>query len=127
MNNEIDGFPQESTLQPTQPLTGALMSMGHNNFLNDLFQLRESKHKLKMEILKRADEFLLGNCLHQLTVAKYPWLNDSLLELRCNQDLSLEKMLGILTGLTAIGHYTCGHVQTFIADISSEVREHLLS
>ena len=79
------------------------MLTGHNNFLNDLFQLRESKHKLKMEVLKRADEFLFGSCLLQLTVAKYPWLNDTLLELRCNRDLSLEKMLGILTALTASG------------------------
>ena len=36
-------------------------------------------------------------------------------------------MLGILTALTAIGMYTCGHVQTFIADINSDTRQQLLS
>ena len=98
------------------------MMKGHNNFLNDLFQLRESNDKLKMEILKRGDEFLTESCLKQLTSAQYHWLNDSLLELRLSHDLSLQKMLGILMALTAIGQYTCGHVQTFVADLDSETR-----
>ena len=80
-----------------------------------------------MEILKRSDEFLIESCLEQLRVAPYPWLNDSLLKIRLSRDLSLKQMLGIIMALTAIGKYTCGHVQTFVADLDSATREQLLS
>ena len=80
-----------------------------------------------MEILKRGDEFLTDSCLQQLTTAQYPWLNDSLLELRLSPALSLKQMLGILMALTAIGQYTCGHVQIFVADLDSETRKQLLN
>ena len=80
---------QQDFLQNKQLTAGALISKRHNNFLNDLFQLRESRDKLKMEILKRGDEFLTDSCLQQLTTAQYPWLNDSLLELRLSPALSL--------------------------------------
>ena len=80
---------QQDFKQNKQLAADALMLKGHNNFLNDLFKLRDSRDKLKMEILKRGDEFLTESCLKQLTTAQYPWLNDSLLELRLSPALSL--------------------------------------
>ena len=43
--------------------------------------------------------------------------------MRALSTLSVQQMQGLLMAMTAIGHYTSGHVSTFVSDLDPPVRD----
>ena len=97
-----------------------------NSIINDLVAVSMNKNRLRMHILKRANEFRATDLLQALQAGSYPWLSDALLLLDADTTMDNNTMVGLMLAMTAQGGIVAEHLGDFVEDLDDSARDILL-